>query len=161
MSPALYFLRAVKKAFLACFQRSTVSVPAAATAWESMVTAASEEWVDETVFRFTVKLPAHASYRELADSILETGRKHPDLATLQKQLAAKFSITEKEALRAIDRALGGVVRAATLNPHACPDAAIDPVAAAAFALALEDPAIIDSIFPGWREWEPSVHPVSS
>jgi hypothetical protein len=150
----------VKRALLVSFMGRSFPVTTTittATAWDSMVLAASEEWVDDTVFRFTVSLPRGASYREFAACILDAARTHPDLHTLQKRLASLYFISEREALTAIDRALGGVVRAATMNPQSCPDASIDPVAAAAFEVSTADPTIIDSIFPGWRSWKPGSH----
>jgi hypothetical protein len=152
----VYFIDAIKKAFRVAFMGRSFPVTTA-TAWDSMVLAASEEWVDDTVFRFKVQLPSETSYREFANCILGTTRTHPDLTTFQTHLATQYSISKSDALTAIDRALGGVVRAATLNPRACPDASVDPVAAAAFAISIDDLTIIDSIFPDWRSWKPGVH----
>lgn len=157
----VYFIKALGWAFVDAIREPATTARAVAEpsyAWDSMVGAASEEWVDPTVFRFTVALLPGVGYPDLAASILNAARSRPDLDTLQTHLAAQYAISEKDALTAIDRALGGVVRAASLSPLACPDAAIDPVAAAAFALATHDTTIIDSIYPGWREWrtwEPS------
>lgn len=151
----VYFLKAFGKAFVDALREPASSVAGpVGTPWDSMVSAASEEWVDPTVFRFTTVLPAGASYQDLADCILRAARTRPDLDRLQKRIASQYALSQAHALTSIDRALGGVVRAAALNPLASPDAAIDPVAAAAYALATADPTIIDSIYPDWREWEP-------
>ena len=127
------------------------------TAWDSMVMAASEEWVDETVFRFAVTLPDGMSYSDLATRIVDQAIVHPDLDTLQQDISRSFLISERDAITAIDRALGGLCRAATLWPRACPDRGIDPVAAAAFDLASEGHTILDSIYPGWAKWRPGCH----
>jgi hypothetical protein len=134
--------------------------PMVATEWGSMVDAASEEWVDKTIFRFTVELPQGVSCDALVAFILEKARGEPDLKLLLTQLAAQFQITEKQALTTIDRALGGVARAAALNPAACPDVSIDPVGCSAFIQASKDHSIIDAVYPTWRSWKPGCHSIS-
>lgn len=128
-----------------------------ATAWDSMVLAASEEWVDEKVFRFAVPLPDGMSHSDLAALIVDHAIVHPDLDTLQLEISISFLISEQDALTAIDRTLGGICRAATLWPPACPDPGIDPVAAAAFVLASNDHTILDSVYPDWSAWRPGCH----
>ena len=124
-----------------------------ATSWDSVVLAASEEWVDETVFRFCVPLPDGTTYNDLVTCILCEAIQKPDLAALQRNLCRRFSITENDALTSIDRALGGVTRAASLNPKAHPDPTIDPIASSAFDQATNDHSILDAIYPDWRTWK--------
>lgn len=122
-----------------------------------MVLAASEEWVDETVFRFSPSLPKEISTDELVKHIIDRAVNHPDLNQLIKETSSHFSLSERDALMAIDRALGGICRAATLRQEACPDCHVDPVGAAAFIRALDNHSIIDSIYPGWTDWESGYH----
>ncbi len=54
---------------------------------------------------------------------------------------------DDDAEFALDRVLGGIVRAATKNPANCPDIAKDPVAWASYQLAISKPEIIRAIRP--------------
>ena len=66
-------------------------------------------------------------------------------ATVQ-ELATRFVI-EDDAEFALDRVLGGIVRAATGNPANCPDRTKDPVAWVSYQRAVLQPAIIRAIRP--------------
>lgn len=156
MIPIKVIAQAFWQSFQATFMGRHFPITTA-TAWDSMVMAASEEWVDETVFRFVVPLRDGMSYSDLAALIIDQAIIHPDLDTLKRYISQEFLISEQDALTAIDRGLGGICRAATLWPPACPDPGIDPVAAAAFALASDDHTILDRVFPGWTEWQPGYH----
>lgn len=156
MPPIKVFAKAFWRSFQVAFMGRHFPTTTA-TAWDSMVLAASEEWVDETVFQFAVPLPDGMFYYDLAKRIVAHGIGHPDLDALQQEISKDFLISIQDALTAIDRVLGGICRAATLWPPACPDLRIDPVAAAAFVLASDDHTILDSIFPGWKEWRPGYH----
>ena len=127
------------------------------TSWQSTVLAASEEWVDERHFRFLPTLNDANAIELLALTIITKARKHPDQGALIGELTTKFSLPDGEALTAIDRALGGVVRAASQNLEARPSSIDDPVAAASFDIAMLDERVIDDIYPGWREWRPGPH----
>jgi len=122
-----------------------------------MVAAASEEWVDDTIFQFAAQSPTGLSYADLAKHITDQAIVHPDLDSLKRDIASMFCMSERDALTAIDRTLGGICRAATLWHGACPDNAIDPVGAAAFNLALTDHSILDAVYPGWRDWKRGYH----
>jgi hypothetical protein len=121
------------------------------------VQGASEEWADETNFCFQFPLQGSDTAELLAQVILERARVHPDLETLLRELTARFSLLEGDAFNATDRALGGVVRAASRNPAARPNQFDDPVAAAAFDIAMLDDAILDDIYPNWKSWRPGPH----
>lgn len=148
--------QALKRAFTETFC-ATAHRAGVATAWDSMVAAASEEWVDDTVFQFPIALPTEVSNKDFATFMLDRAVTHPDLETFRADIATTFGLNDEIALNAIDRALGGVARAASLNPLACPDGAIDPVAAEAFRIASDNLEIISAIYPCWQTWKPGVH----
>lgn len=127
------------------------------TSWQSTVLAASEEWVDESHFRFQPRLKGADAIVSLAQEIVAKAREAPDQEALLQELTAKFSLPDGEALAATDRALGGVARAVSRNPGARPSSIDDPIAAASFDIAMLDEGVLDDIYPGWREWRPGPH----
>lgn len=127
------------------------------TRWQSTVLAASEEWVDESHFRFQPTLKGADAIVSLAQEIVTKAREGPDQEALLRELTTKFSLPDGEALAATDRALGGVARAASRNPSARPSSIDDPIAAASFDIAMLDEGILDDIYPDWRAWQPGPH----
>lgn len=63
-------------------------------------------------------------------------------------LATRF-VVEGDAAFALDRVLGGIVRAATGNPANCPDRTKDPVAWTSYQRAIRQPEIIRAIRPDY------------
>ena len=57
------------------------------------------------------------------------------------ELATGF-VMEQDAEFALDRVLGGIVRAATGNPANCPDPKKDPAASMSYQRAINQPGII-------------------
>jgi hypothetical protein len=127
------------------------------TNWQSTVLAASEEWVDETNFQFQPTLKNSEAIQSLAQQIVAQARDNPDLDALLRELTSKFALLDGEALSAVDRALGGVVRAAGRNHRSRPNSIDDPVAAAAFDFTMQDETILDDIYPSWRTWRCGPH----
>jgi len=95
--------------------------------------------------------------RSLAQEIVIQARQGPDQDTLLRELTSKFALPDGEALSAVDRALGGVARAASRNLGSRPSSIDDPVAAATFDLAMHDEGILDDIYPDWRAWRRGSH----
>ncbi|HEY1082502.1 MAG TPA: hypothetical protein VGE29_09590, partial [Prosthecobacter sp.] len=91
-------------------------------------------------------------YEHLAKAILTRGADAPGLKMIVQEVAAEFQLTEKESLRAVDRALGGMFRAMTGKTEARPSDTGDPVAAAAFDLCVSEPQRMEALWPGWQEW---------
>ena len=131
----------------------------ASSDWQSTVGAASEEWVDSTQFAFSPGILQGRTVAELVDMIIGGIRAQPDQEVLLSRIAEEFGLPESEPIRAVDRVLGGIVRAASKNPAARPSAETDPVGAIAFDRASADKGIIDDVFPGWRDWPPGEHSV--
>jgi hypothetical protein len=63
-----------------------------------------------------------------------------------QELAMRFVI-EDDAEFALDRVLGGIVRAATGNPANCPNRTKDPVAWVSYQRAVREPEIVRAIRP--------------
>lgn len=85
------------------------------TAWESMLLAASEELLDESGLSAAVSLPVGAKFEDVADSIIEHARMNPDIDTVVSYLQTHWKLSRPDAIKAIDRTLGGIVRAASLG----------------------------------------------
>jgi hypothetical protein len=60
--------------------------------------------------------------------IKECFESHTEFSVIYQQLCSKFALTECDAELAIDRAVGGVVRALTTNIQNIPNEKEDPVA---------------------------------
>lgn len=75
----------------------------------------------------SVQLRAGCTLEELVDFVIERQVAKVSADSTVQELARRFVI-EADAAFALDRVLGGIVRAATGNPANCPDRAIDPVA---------------------------------
>lgn len=120
-----------------------------ASSWDSMLLAASEELLDDNDLSRRVLLPAGATYEALTRSILDHARVTPDLDVLINHLHQCFGISRGDAGIAIDRALGGVVRAASQRADVSPDPERDPVAWHAYERSRSERRIIDDIYPGW------------
>lgn len=123
-----------------------------ASAWVSLVAAASEEVGDDSVFEFSPSLPPECSYEGLASLVLSLGAKDPHLNAMVRKVAADFQLPERQSLTAIDRTLGGLFRAMTGRPDARPPADCDPVATAAFDLCLRESHFMDAFWSGWAGW---------
>jgi len=123
-----------------------------ATAWESMVGTAYEELGDNTEFSFRPQV-SDERLPVLVREIVERARREPEQKELLGELTVLFNLPEGEAFKSVDRALGGVARAASRDHSTRPKEFSDPIAAQAFDLAMNDPNIIDDIYTDWwRQW---------
>ena len=94
----------------------------------------------------SVQLRPGCSLDALVDFVIEQQATKVSADTTVNELATRF-VTEDDAAFALDRVLGGVVRAATGNPANCPDRTKDPVAWTSYQRAIREPAIIEAIRP--------------
>jgi hypothetical protein len=134
----------------ALFRQRRLILPKPASAWVSLLTAASEELSDDSDLARTIPLPPGFKYEAFVGSIIAHARLSPDLDLFVRHLRKEFKISSEHALTAIDRAMGGVVRAGSNLPDVCPDPDRDPIAWHAYQICrLESQAIAD-ICPGWR-----------
>ena len=131
--------------------------PPYGSAWDSSVMAAYEEWGDTRSYTYVPHIKEGCTLEFFVSTILGLAKAEPKQDEFIKLVSRNFEISEEDAMSSIDRALGGVVRAASLNPRACPDRSSDPVASIAFEQAFNDHSIIDAIYPMWRSWKPGVH----
>jgi hypothetical protein len=90
--------------------------------------------------------PGH-TLDQLVDSILHAAMRRDDASKTVAALVEDFGVSEEDAALALDRACGGVVRAATGNPHNCPDKDKDPIAWLSYHRCLREPNIIAAIYP--------------
>jgi hypothetical protein len=103
-----------------------------------MAVAASEEMGGGQDFKFVIPDKTKASYEKLVSRILEIAvTENPDLNDARKVLSSAFAISIEESLTSIDRTLGGVARASSMNPQLCPDMNTDPIACIAFEMAMQ------------------------
>jgi hypothetical protein len=102
-----------------------------------------EGWTDD----MTIYVCPPATLEDLVEFVLQAEvQKVPFEATVAA-LTAKFGLSREDAELAWDRALGGLVRAATGNPANCPSKEKDPVAWISYQRGLRDPALIAAIRP--------------
>ncbi|MBV1775339.1 hypothetical protein KSF73_06385 [Burkholderiaceae bacterium DAT-1] len=73
-----------------------------------------------------------ASQAELAKYLLGEIELGTDLFHLKEKIALQYALSEEDALLAIDRVQGGIIRALTGNPENAPDRLLDPIAKFAF-----------------------------
>ena len=102
-----------------------------------------EGWTDD----LTIHVCPPQTLEELVEFVLQAEvRKVPsDETTIE--LVTRFGLSEEDAGLAWDRALGGLVRAATGNPVNCPVREKDPVAWISYHRCLREPALIAAIRP--------------
>jgi hypothetical protein len=79
---------------------------------------------------------------QLVFDLLDAGV--PYESTLER-VRSQFALSSADAALGVDRAMGGLVRAASAQPMNCPDPNQDPIARASFALALRHPANIAAL----------------
>jgi hypothetical protein len=94
----------------------------------------------------SIALPPGRSAEDVVDLILRAeAQKMPYETTLSELIA--FGLSEDDAMLAHDRALGGLVRAATRNPRNEPPKEKDPIAWTSYQRCLREPALIAAIRP--------------
>jgi hypothetical protein len=102
-----------------------------------------EGWTDD----LRIHVCPLQTLEELVEFVLQAEvRKAPSDSTTA-DLVTKFRLSEEDARLAWDRALGGLVRAATGNPANCPVREKDPVAWISYQRCLREPALIAAIRP--------------
>ena len=103
----------------------------------------TEGWTDD----MNIQIAADRTLDELVDFVLQAAMRRDDDAKTIAALVEHFKASEEDAALALDRACGGVVRAATRNPHNCPDQKKDPIAWLSYQRCLREPSIIGAIYP--------------
>ena len=125
--------------------------------WDSTLLAASEELLDDHDLSASIPLPTGITCEMVVSFILSAARSSPNHQAIVSHLIERFGLQSRSALIAIDRTLGGVVRASARRPEVCPDSVCDPLAWHSFQKASADRAIIDDIYPGLQSHdEPKV-----
>src|SRR6185295_2395062 len=81
-------------------------------------------WTDDMTF----PLPQGMTFEILVDRVLGELMSGAEGANVVDGLVSQIGLSEEDAHLALDRTLGGVVRAATGNPLNRPDRAKDPMA---------------------------------
>ena len=99
-------------------------------------------WTDD------LNIPLHngQTVEELVGFIIQAALDN-NLEDIGEQLALKFSLSEEEAELARDRTFGGIFRAKTQNPANCPERKLDPVAWTSYQRAIQEPSLIQKIYP--------------
>ncbi len=100
-------------------------------------------WTDD----MNIQIAPDRTLDQLVDIVLQAAMRQDDSATTIAALIRDFGLSEEDAALALDRACGGVVRAATGNPQNCPNQQKDPVAWLSFQRCLREPTIIGAIYP--------------
>ena len=106
-----------------------------------------EGWTDD----MSIAIPGGQTVGQLVDrtlALLLSGAPRRDAVGA---LVAEFGLPEADAELAVDRTLGGVVRAATRNEANRPDRTKDPVAWESFQRAASDRSIIARLRPEYAD----------
>ncbi|MGC4072217.1 MAG: hypothetical protein QM760_06820 [Nibricoccus sp.] len=86
-----------------------------------------EGWTDD------MRMPITPAQSEaMVDYVFEALLAFRSIEDASRELVTRFSLTSDDALLALDRVPGGVVRALTANPANCPNREKDPLAYLAF-----------------------------
>jgi hypothetical protein len=101
-----------------------------------------EGWTDD----MSIVLPSGITLDKVVDVVLRSEANKEAHETIVAELV-KMGLTEDDALLAHDRALGGLVRAATRNPMNAPPQDKDPIAWTSYQHCLRGPAMIAAIRP--------------
>ena len=101
-----------------------------------------EGWTDD----MSIGLPPAVTFEMVVEVILGGEAAKAPYEVTQARLLA-LGISEDDAHLAHDRALGGLVRAATCNPANEPSKERDPVAWASYQRCTREPALIAAIRP--------------
>jgi hypothetical protein len=100
-------------------------------------------WTDD----MTIRLPPGRTVAEVADLVLQAAQRGVAPEEIERALAGQLGLTEDDACLARDRALGGLVRAATGNPANCPSPEKDPIAWETYQRGTADPSLVARVYP--------------
>ena len=96
-----------------------------------------------------IVVSAGRSLEELVDYVLECKKRRDERTTIVQHLSENFGLTQADAELALDRACGGVVRAATGRADNCPAKDKDPVAWFSYQKCLAQPDLIAALYPSF------------
>ena len=100
-------------------------------------------WTDD----MNIVVASGRSLEEIVDCVLESKVQGEAPNAIVQNLTEKFGLTQADAELALDRACGGVVRAATGRADNCPAKDKDPVAWFSYQRCLNQPDLIAAIYP--------------
>jgi hypothetical protein len=112
-------------------------------------------------FDLSVKVAPGSTLEQLVDFILQALARNDPETMLMAKLVTGFGMSQEDATLAMDRACGGVVRAATGNPQNCPIQQQDPVAWLSFHRCLREPSLITAIYPQYAAQAAKIKPTNS
>jgi hypothetical protein len=95
----------------------------------------------------SVPLPPGRTPADVVDLILRVVTRPSDADQAMRQLSDTFGLDMDDAEFVYDRFCGGLVRAASRNPHNCPPADKDPIAWESFQRGIADPHLIGRVHP--------------
>jgi hypothetical protein len=101
------------------------------------------DWTDD----MTISLPPSRTVAEVVEFVLAATLRQVPPDEIAKSLTADLGLTADDAELAADRALGGLVRAATPSADNRPDQVKDPVAWESFQRGTKDPSLVARIYP--------------
>ena len=102
-----------------------------------------EGWTDD----MNIVVSAGRNLEELVDYVLECAKRGDARTTIVQHLSENFGLTQADAELAMDRACGGVVRAATRRADNCPAREKDPIAWLSYQKSLKRPDLIAALCP--------------
>jgi hypothetical protein len=98
----------------------------------------------------TIPLPPGLRVEDVVDLVFSSARQDVPYEDVLGRLVA-VGLSREDAALAYDRALGGLVRAATRNPSNEPSTQKDPIAHASYVRCMREPSLIAAIRPDWAQ----------
>jgi len=128
--------------------------PSCGAEWEDVTPAEWRAWEEDRNFSFLLGRLGEEGVERVVATVLLTAERVPDPVRVMDQMRRLFGMGPRDAARAVDRVIGGVVRAG--SGMECPDAETDPLAARAFMLAWRDRPLVPAIRARWGDWRPGM-----
>ena len=108
-------------------------------------------WTDD----MNITIPSGHPIEEIVEFIIAAEMRKQAGELTETELVQTFFLSPEDAVLAIDRVCGGVVRAATQNEANRPDKTKDPLAYHSYNRAALDPTIITTIYPEYAPIGPA------
>lgn len=105
-----------------------------------------EGWTDD----LNINLAQGRTVEELVEYIIDAAIRHDATTDVTNRLMSHFGLSQPDAELAVDRTMGGVVRAATGRADNCPNNEKDPVAWASYHKCLKRPELILRLYPNFK-----------
>ncbi len=105
-----------------------------------------EGWTDD----LNIELAQGRSVEELVNHVIDAAIRKDETTAVTSSVMSDFGLSQPDAELAVDRALCGVVRAATGRADNCPNKEKDPVAWTSYQKCLKHPELIMRLYQNFK-----------